>query len=223
MPKYLLSYAFWQYLTAQPACVQEAAIGFMRTYSHLVHHESDFALAQEKGLIPRTSSGCNTEDLVTWENFARLIATFEHFGDDSVSPRYSYGELRLTRLNFYSPIFLRKLTFHHIDAQWGTFLNGLIAPLIAVFAIVSIVLNAMQVGLAAGGISNIELRWVTFINVSRWVSVIVLVFATLVMVFFLLLIAFFFFRDIWFAKSIINGKKSDPNGVAWRIRKSGVV
>jgi hypothetical protein len=137
IPKYLLSFTLWHYLNVQPAGtgeVRRAAIGFMRSYSYLIQHESDFDLAQVKGLIPKA-------DLIIWDAFAMLIANFDKFTDADVSPRYGYGELRLTRLNFYSRIFLRKLTFHHLDAQWGAYLNTFVAPLVTVFAIASIALK----------------------------------------------------------------------------------
>lgn len=223
IPRYLLSYAFWQHLATQPSDIQEAAIGFMRTYSYLVCHESDFSLAQNKGLIPTNEPSNDRECLMSWTTFARLISSFETFGDETVSPRYSYGELRLTRLNFYSRIFLRKLTFHHINAQWGAFINSAIAPFIVLFGIISVVLNAMQVDLTVQNIDNIERSWAAFNTVSKWFSVFVLIIAMLVIVFIFLLTTFFFIHDICFARSILNGKKKNPQGGAWEKRKSGVV
>jgi hypothetical protein len=155
IPKYLLSSAFWQYLAVQPVGtgdVQKAAIGFMRSYSHLIQHESDFNLAQDKGLIPKADGNV----AITWEAFAKLITAFDRYQDIHVSPRYSYGELRLTRLNFYTHIFLGKLTYHHIDAQWSTYLNRCIAPLLIVFAISSTILNAMQVELSVQGLRGLN-------------------------------------------------------------------
>ena len=112
-----MSYAFWQYLTVQHVEYRQAAIGFMRTYSYLVRYEADFSIAKERGLIPKSTMSNDKDNIVSWDAFARLIASFDRFGDEAVSPRYSYGELRLTRLNFYPRIFLRKLTYHHIEAQ----------------------------------------------------------------------------------------------------------
>lgn len=195
----------------------------MRTYSHLIYYESDFSLAQEKGLIPKYEPSKDQECTMSWINFARLISSFENFGDEAVSPRYSYGELRLTRLNFYSRIFLRKLTFHHINAQWGTFLSSAIAPFLAFFIIVSVILNAMQVELAIQSIDNIERSWAVLTSVSKWFSVFVLVVAMLVIAFIVFLTAFLFIHDIYFAQRILRGKKKNPDGGAWSNRKSGVV
>ncbi|MCJ1242710.1 hypothetical protein MMC14_010719, partial [Varicellaria rhodocarpa] len=149
IPKYLLSHAFWQYLVTQPAQFRETAIGFLRTHSYLIRYEVDFTLAQEIGLILKGEPSDGGEG-ITSETFTR----------------YTYGELRLTRLNFYSRIFLGKLTYHHIKAQWGPFLNSALAPFITAFVLVSIILNAMQVELAIQGINNIKPYWAAFAIMS---------------------------------------------------------
>lgn len=223
VPKYLLSYAFWQYLAVQPAEFREAAIGFMRTYSYLVRYETDFSIAREKGLIPENTSSSDGKDLITWDSFARLVASFDKFDDEAVSPRYSYGELRLTRLNFYSRIFLRKLTYHHIEAQWGTFLNSFLTPFIIVFVIVASILNAMQAEWAVQGIDDIDPRWVSFANLSKWFCVIILALVAFVVFLVMFLVVIMFLHDLYFASRIITEKKRDPHGESWRTRKSGVV
>lgn len=195
----------------------------MRTYSHLIWHESDFALGQEKGLIPKADPLKDGEILISWDTFAVLISSFDRFGDENVSPRYGYGELRLTRLNFYSRIFLRKLTFHHIDAQWGPFLGSAIAPFFVIFIIITVILNAMQVELAVLSSGNIGPSWAAFTSASKWFSVFVLVFTLLVIVLVLSLIIFLFIHNTWFAQRILREKKKNPDDGAWRTRKSGVV
>lgn len=223
LPKYLLSYAFWQYLATLPTDMQQAAIGFMRTYSYLIRHESDFLLGQEKGLIPKNDPSKDQERLISFDSFAKLISPFDSFGDEMVSPRYSYGELRLTRLNFYSRIFLRKLTYHHIDAQWGSFFGSAIAPFAVIFIIITVVLNAMQVELAVWSNNDIEPSWAAFINVSKWFCVVILLFTLLVILFVLFLVVLLFIHDTWFALRILREKKKNPQGGTWSTRKSGVV
>ena len=195
----------------------------MRSYSYLVYSETDFTLAVEKGLIPSNTTTDIGKNKITWDSFARLIASFENFGDEDVSPRYHYGELRLSRLNFYSRIFLGKLTFHHIDAQWGAFLNGAIAPFIVVFAVIAIILNAMQVELAVQNCNKVQSSWAAFANVSKWAAVIVLVFIMLVIIFISILVIFMFFHDLWFASNIMRSKKQDPYGTSWKTERSGVI
>lgn len=199
----------------------------MRSYSHLIQYESDFSLALEKGLIPRRSP-CGSltttgKDEITFESFVRLITSFDRFDDEHVSPRYSYGELRLTRLNFYSRIFLGKLTFHHINAQWGTFINGAITPFVIVFAVFAIVLNAMQVELAVQNCSNVGSSWAAFASASKWTAVIVLIVVLLTILFIVVLVLIMFFHDLWFARSILRDKKKQTYATSWATRKSGVV
>ncbi|PVH98052.1 hypothetical protein DM02DRAFT_683396 [Periconia macrospinosa] len=65
--------------------------------------------------------------------------------DTDVTERYTYGELRLSRLNFYSKIFLRKLYFRRRHAQYGSYFAHFFAPLLFAFGLTSVVLSAMQV------------------------------------------------------------------------------
>ena len=71
----------------------QAAAGFMRTYAYLIKYETDFRKAQsaELGLIP-TDDG---KEPITYERFAQFIAPFAELDDDSVRPRYQYGEMPL--------------------------------------------------------------------------------------------------------------------------------
>ena len=220
IPKYLVSHAFWQYLVLQPSTddVQKAILGFMRSYSYLIRYESDFDLAQSRGLIPKTDGPVT----ITWEAFAKFIATFDKYHDVDVSPRYINGELRLTRLNYCTRLFLGKLTFHHMDAQWSTYLTRLLAPLLTAFAIASIILNAMQVELAVQSVQGLENSWNAFIWTSRWFSVVILLMVGLVSGFMIGMMIFMFFHDIWFAWEILR-KKNKPNSDAWETKKSGII
>ncbi|ORY17572.1 hypothetical protein BCR34DRAFT_621770 [Clohesyomyces aquaticus] len=95
MPRYLLSQAFWA------IDLWKAATGFVRTYRYLIQHESDFNIAQQEHLrlIPKD---------VEWALFCQFISELDHIEDSAVSRRYWYGELRLTRLNFYALLLLGK-------------------------------------------------------------------------------------------------------------------
>ena len=223
IPKYLLSFAFWQYLEHESAELKEAAVGFMRTYTYLLRYESDFNIAKEKGLIPQNEALEDGEDLITWDGLAKLVSFFDSFGDEAVSPRYGYGELRLTRLNFFARIFLRKLTYHHINAQWGPFFNGFFTPFIVVFAFMTLILNAMQVQLAVQAIDNIDPRWVTFVHFSEAFVVIALVFTAFIVGLAVLIMGTMFVHDQWFAQRICRQKKKDPSGHSWKQKKSGVI
>ncbi|OCK92231.1 uncharacterized protein K441DRAFT_663469 [Cenococcum geophilum 1.58] len=150
LPRYLLSQALWEtYLDKgsdrlgdSQSNIRKAATGFLRTYRYLIQHESDFNIAQQDNLrlIPKD---------VDWASFCQFISELNHIEDSAVSKRYCYGELRLTRLNFYAPFLLRKFHFEQVHGQYGDFFGRLYGPILFVFAVVSMILNSMQVALAA--------------------------------------------------------------------------
>lgn len=166
IPPYLLSYAFWSFylVTNQvnsPSSQEKtlkAALGYMRTYSYLVRHRSDYRLAMQHHLIP--------DDLdITFESFMRFINTFSCISDEACSPRYQYGQLRLSRLNFWVKIFLRRSCFYETTWQYAEFFAKFYGPLLFIFGIVSVILSAMQVGVQA------RPSWRYYTNVSAWFSV----------------------------------------------------
>jgi hypothetical protein len=75
-------------------------LGYLRTYICLIRYESDFRIAVDDKLqiIPPG---------ITFLQFCNFIAPLENL-DNDVAGRYAYGEIRLTRLNMYSKIFLKK-------------------------------------------------------------------------------------------------------------------
>ncbi|RDW56461.1 hypothetical protein BP6252_14144 [Coleophoma cylindrospora] len=215
LPPYLLSHAFWDHVFGHRAVSPhqsdfpfegwQAACGFMRTYSHLVQYKTDFDLGQEIGLIPKS---------VEWDAFARFIEPFHELGDREVSPRYSYGELRLTRLNFYSRIFLfPKLTFHHIDAQWGAFFGNMFPVLLFIFAVLTIILASIQVELGVQQIlgADVGASWVEYRNFGRRLSIAILVGTTCIIVFFLGILVFFFVHDTIFARNVLSQQQSQKS------------
>jgi hypothetical protein len=203
IPPYLLSFAFWEFLQRKDPLFRAAA-GFLRSYSYLIRYETDFRLAFSDALSLIPTSGSNTP--ITFEQFSRFIAPFSLLDDSAVNPRYHYGELRLSRLNTCTRLFLGKFTFHHIHAQWGTYLGRLLAPTLSVFAGLSVVLSAMQVGLATKDLSPTP-HWSSFLQISRWSSVITLVLVAFVVIFLLSLIVFMFIHDIWFARRVLRQKE----------------
>ena len=220
IPRYLLSYDFWQYLATQPDVLPQSVVGFLRTYSHLIRYESDYRIAirEEYSLIPDDDGGAP----ITWERFATFIEWFDKVADHRVNPRYHYGELRLTRLNFYTRIFLGKLTFHHIHSQWRTFLGQAFAPLLSLFAVLTVILNAAQVELAAEQLTVGSGHWIAFAKFSRSLSNMVLILSLGITVAFGVTVAFLFAHDMWFARSVL---KKNKDGVERKdpIAKSGVV
>jgi hypothetical protein len=170
IPRYLLSHAFWETHLDQKlgslgdgqSSLRAAATGFLRTYRYLIRHESDFHIAQQDHLRLVPSD-------VDWPSFCRFAGDLRHIKDAAVSRRYYFGELRLTRLNFYAPLLLRKFHFEQVHGQYGDYFARLYGPILFVFAVVSTALNSMQVALAAD--QTMAVHWTLVWHASRWFSV----------------------------------------------------
>ena len=176
-------------------------------------------------LIPKDDGLGETDgsEQITFERFVKFISPFERLPDDLVNPRYHYGELRLSRLNMYAKVFLRKLTFHHVEAQWGSYLGQFLTPLLSVFAIISVALNAMQVQLGVQGLlQDSEPPWTYFAYVSRWFSCTILIIIATTITFFSSLIVFMLLHEFWFAKSVLHQRQKSPATMSKEFR-SGVV
>ncbi|KAF2743237.1 hypothetical protein M011DRAFT_431650 [Sporormia fimetaria CBS 119925] len=182
LPRYLCSHAFWDAFLETPGVnkgsdkdpmvdVRKAATGFLRTYLHLVKYESDFRIAQEQHLIPTDT---------TWEKFCQFISSLQNVDDTAVSQRYHYGELRLTRLNFYAPFLIRRFHYEQVHGQYGDFFGRLFAPMLFVFALVSTLLSSMQVLLGVEQLIDDGAQWMQSWHVYRWISLVSLVGAGLV-------------------------------------------
>jgi hypothetical protein len=166
MPKYLLSFSFWQdHLLSDTVPlpnrdnIRRSALGYLRTYRYLIKHESDFAIAKRDDLrlLP--------ED-VSWPQFCKFISRFDDILDSEVSLRYSYGELRLTRLNFYGRFILHRAHFEYLHGQYSTYFGRFYGPLLFVFGVLSIMLSAMQLEMAAETL--VASKWTAFWLLSRW-------------------------------------------------------
>ncbi|KAI9855735.1 MAG: hypothetical protein M1824_005895 [Vezdaea acicularis] len=196
VPPYLLSYAFWQFYLAtgeeawspftndEGQFVRKAALGFMRSYYYLVRHESDFRIAKATHLIPAE---------VEWPEFVSFFSGFANVLDTDVTPRYHFGNLRLTRLNFWAKVVLHRWSFHEVYWQYEAYFARFYAPLLFIFGVFSVVLSAMQVGLA------VNHPWDAFQAVSRWFPVLTLLCIALVAAMFCSLAVLFFMREVLFA------------------------
>lgn len=147
IPKCLLSYTFWttQLQSAKDPRrreLQMEAYGFLRTYTELIVHESDFNLARDLGLLPQLP------EPVTWESWCLFSRGFRPLRDRHVALRYHYGEIRLTRLNALHTI-TRGCNYQQMHHNYSTFLSGVGAPFLFFFGAVTVLLTALQTGLAA--------------------------------------------------------------------------
>jgi len=218
IPPYLLCAGFWEYIQEADLETWKAAAGFMRTYCYLIQYETDFRIAvnSEMHLISRDDG----HSPISYEEFVEFITQFQGLDDQSVSPRYSYGALRLTRLNHLSRIFLRKFTYFHPHPQWADYLGTLIAPMVTLFAVLSTILNCMQVVLTVQGLKN-DQSWAAFIAVSQWFPVVVIFLVAMLLVGVAVFAVVMFRKDQYFAWSLKRGLKG--NRELAREMKSAVI
>lgn len=170
IPRCLLSHEFWRIYLHKSSDrlgdsrerLQRVALGFLRTYRYLIQYESDLRIAQQANL-------CLVPQGVDWPSFCRFASGLANIEDADVSGRYCYGELRLTRLNIYAPVLLRKFHYEQIHGQYSDFFGRMFGPVLFVFAIVSVILNSMQVELVVEQLTAAQ--WSSFWMASRWFSI----------------------------------------------------
>jgi hypothetical protein len=149
LPRYIMSYAFWRdhictgVEEEELKRIRRASLGYLRTYYHLVKHESDFRIAQDPSL-------CLVPPDVTWQQFCDFTSRLGDIKDREVSPRYAYGEIRLTRLNFYAPLLLGRSQFHRVEYQYGSYFARFYGPVLFVIGIASVILSGLQVVVSVG-------------------------------------------------------------------------
>ncbi|KAI0188279.1 hypothetical protein EV127DRAFT_342977, partial [Xylaria flabelliformis] len=148
LPRFLLDNEVWKkyfggpvlpacHPSQEPTSADSAlcALGFAYTYVCLISRESDFAIAKEKHLLP----------------LARVLASRTlRVRFKKVHWRFQRGELRLSRLNFFSR-FTQFPPFTSYIRGWRTY-GSLVRDNVTWFAtaavFVALVLTALQVGLA---------------------------------------------------------------------------
>ena len=126
----------------------EAACSFVLSYAWLIRHESDFQIAHDTCLLDKR---------VTWEIWTGFLKDFLGHIDlkslNGISPRFQYGELRLSRLNkIIRVISLMKFRGKPLVRGYmtgSTWYKAFFAThfgwLLAVFAVLEVCLSAMQV------------------------------------------------------------------------------
>jgi hypothetical protein len=111
---------------------------YIRTYSYLIKHESDFERGCDSParLIPAR---------VTWEQFSQFSELLNDIADHQVSGRYTYGELRLSRLSSYFEFGRGNSTSIGRTPSMRPTSPGITPRSIFVSGIVSVVLGTLQV------------------------------------------------------------------------------
>jgi hypothetical protein len=119
----------------------ECAIGFLLSYIALIQYESDFYIAKSANLLPGNVTW------IQWVDFVKqLLEARKHV---KVNRRFLYGELRLHRLNWIYRFRLGQYRGYRNWYRQGTiYFRENLTPIISFIVYISVVLTAMQVGLA---------------------------------------------------------------------------
>lgn len=211
LPQYLTSHSFWHKFLSRSSDSgdddvnpRKAALGILRTYFYLIQYESDLRLAQDPdlSLVPKD---------VTWPQFCHFSANFNDITDNEVSGRYHYGEIRLTRLNYYAPILLGRTHYQRMDYQYRAYFARIQGPIICAFAFLSILLNCMQVYISAAALEGMYMS-LALAKICYWFSIIT---AVLIFLLFLLLASTFIL------KIVREWRFAILNRLEWRKQESG--
>lgn len=215
LPEYALSYAFWSFYLDEandgpsPLSKTErqelrlAMQGLLRTYALLIQHESDFQLAQrdEHRLLPPN---------ISFPDFITFIENFANIPDMDVSPRYAgFGELRLSRLNLWSKVLLRRFTFQKVHHHYSDYFAQFYGPLLFAFATLSVVLSAMQVSVSVPQFVGAWVEWDAFGRAALWFAVSVQLCVTAVLLGLLALLIFMVSREAIFALKHLQRRKRE--------------
>jgi hypothetical protein len=158
LPEYLLDYDYWsEHLCSDHDLdLHQSACGLLLSYAWLVRHQSDLAIAQDAGLLSKD---------IAWPDWVQFLDAFLDSIDlvtlGDVSMRYRYGELRLSRLNIIYRLTPPAYSLRNVirgfraGSTWcNAFFGRHFRWTVAVFAALSVVLSALQVGLATPGLQN---------------------------------------------------------------------
>ncbi|KFY43368.1 hypothetical protein V494_02017 [Pseudogymnoascus sp. VKM F-4513 (FW-928)] len=186
IPPYILSHAFWSFYffssyspIPQPERDQIllAVRGYLRTWCYLIQHKSDFILATAAGgsnqmpLIPKN---------ISYGAFMRFVSECrDSISDKDVSPRYHFGELRASRINFWGQMLLTGFSYYKPSGQYNDYFSRYFGVILFFFAFLSTALSAMQVALAAMAPMDVSANkfdktWNSILLVSGWFAVLVL-------------------------------------------------
>ncbi|KAI1469769.1 uncharacterized protein F4812DRAFT_302662 [Daldinia caldariorum] len=213
IPLYLLVPDFWATHIIHDEELTKCARGYLYSYAALIMYQSDFRIAQEKGLLPLS---------ITWDGWRNLAKeVLDGHAYASVNPRYWYGELRLSRLNKIYRIrkgfILRGYSKIAAHTVYGDLIRDNFAALATILGYVVIVLTAMQVGLGVERLQEDE----AFQNASYGFTVFSII-APLAAGIGIFLVVLIVFVSNWIATKNYEGKRFQKMGVEpfWREDKA---
>lgn len=156
LPDYLLCYKIWKEVLLKDRILSQNAKGFLLSYLWLIRQKSDFLIAQRESLV--------NNDLV-WEQWisfsAAIFPSIDPNGLEGTSPRYLYGELRLRRVNWIYRLCRKTRTpktlirgYFYGYQRYSSFIAQNFAWVLTAIVYITIVLTAMQVGLATSELQD---------------------------------------------------------------------
>ncbi|KAK5109058.1 hypothetical protein LTR85_003788 [Meristemomyces frigidus] len=133
----LLNWKYFSDVVCGDEIVYQAATGFLLSYAHLVKHPSDLDIAKTSGLIDKS---------ITWRSWQSFRSSLlHHLADRNIHDRFEYGELRLDRLNQIYRMKCLGLAYFTVHRDYSSYFGDNYMTLVALFALVSVALSAMQV------------------------------------------------------------------------------
>ncbi|KAI6046416.1 hypothetical protein EDC04DRAFT_3006703 [Pisolithus marmoratus] len=120
------------------------ACGFLRSYSLLIQHESDFRIAQNLGLLPQ---------YMTWGQWSEFAYRISNIPLSNVTERFRYGELRLSRVNLIYNVCRCRPWYYKIHRDYQSWFSYELGFMLVVVAYASVVMSALQVMLTMSSIS----------------------------------------------------------------------
>lgn len=147
LPEYMLNYSFWDRYICGSRELHRSACGILLSYVWLICSPLDLKLARQLDLLSSE---------ITWTWWKTFVTDFLLHVDanalNQVNKRYHFGELRLGRINsiyrirFFFTHFIRGYLYGY--NRYVVFFQRNFAWMLIVFVYFSLVLTAMQVGLA---------------------------------------------------------------------------
>ncbi|KAH8680644.1 hypothetical protein BX600DRAFT_504408 [Xylariales sp. PMI_506] len=160
LPEFLLCHKFWQKHLSRDEALRRSACGFVLSYAWLVTYRSDFIVAQNHLLLPPN---------IEWGAWVAFLKAFLKNVDlkngEQIDKRYRYAELRKSRLDQVMRLValtsgsLRMFVdgFMPTSTWYEEFFQRNFGWLIGAFVFFSVVLSAIQVGLAVEVLQDNEM------------------------------------------------------------------
>jgi hypothetical protein len=140
----LLGWEYFSKVVCGNKVVYQAACGFLLSYARLIEYPSDLEIAKTLGLVNKDF------EWKAWQNFRTSV--MEYLADRDVHDRYEYGELRLGRLNQICRMKFVGLSYFNVHRDYSSYFGNNYMTLVALFALVSVALSAMQVMTSVDGV-----------------------------------------------------------------------